>query len=127
MNFLGGILDLMAFLHELPKIAQDADRQRLSVMLPAFQANFPDLWEELVYCSQMEKPSTVIAYLGERDARLKFLRSVPNIEPTVQFLMTFIRERSADDSSNHPHAGNADVHATSSTKTRARRRFSART
>lgn len=103
MNFLGGMLDLIAFLHELPAIAERADRERLSVLLPAFKQSFPDLWDELVYCSQMESPTTVIAYLGERDQRLKFLKSVPNVEPTVQFLMTFIKERSLDDSNNHPH------------------------
>lgn len=93
MNFLGGMLDLMAFLHELPKIAQEADRERLSVLLPAFKQNFPDLWQELVYCSKMDSPTTVIAYLGERDKRLVFLKSVPNVEPTVQFLMTFIKDK----------------------------------
>lgn len=107
MNFFNNALNLMAFLYELPEIAKRADRERLTVLLPAFQKQFPDIWGELVYCSQMQSPSLVLAYLAERDQRLMFLKSVPNVEPTIQFLMEFIRERSqSGDSSNHSGAGN---------------------
>lgn len=106
MNFFNNALNLMAFLYELPEIARRADRERLTVLLPAFQQQFPDLWEELVYCSQMESPSLVLAYLVVRDQRLTFLKSVPNVEPTIQFLMNFIRERSQAGDSNHSGAGN---------------------
>lgn len=107
MSFLNGTLNLLAFLYELPKIAERADRERLTALLPAFKQQFPNIWEELVYCSQMQSPSLVLAYLAERDQRLTFLKSVPNVEPTIQFLMEFIRERSqSGDSSNHSGAGN---------------------
>lgn len=108
MNFFNNAFNLMAFLYELPEIARRADRERLTVLLPAFQKQFPDLWEELVYCSEMVSPSLVLAYLVNRDQRLAFLKSVPNIEPTIQFLMNFIKERSqSGDSKNHSGAGNA--------------------
>lgn len=107
MNFFNNALNLMAFLYELPEIARRADRERLTVLLPAFEQQFPDIWEELVYCSQMESPSLVLSYLVVRDQRLTFLKSVPNVEPTIQFLMDFIKERSSSgDSNNHSGAGN---------------------
>ena len=110
MSLFNNALNLMAFLHELPTIAERADRERLTVLLPAFQKQFPDIWGELVYCSQMPSPSLVLAYLAERDQRLTFLKSVPNVEPTIQFLMEFIRERSqSGDSNNHSGAGNAST------------------
>jgi hypothetical protein len=109
MNFFNNALNLMAFLYELPNIAERADRERLTALLPAFQQQFPDIWGELVYCSQMQSPSLVLAYLVERDKRLTFLKSVPNVEPTIQFLMDFIKERSSGDSNNHSGAGNAST------------------
>lgn len=120
-------LDLLAFLNELPEIARRADSERLSVMLPAFKKNYPELWADIEYCSQMESPSLVIAFLCERYPALIFLKKVPNVETTIQFLMKFIQERSDDDSNNHPHTGNADVYATSQRKTRRSRRTAART
>jgi hypothetical protein len=124
MTIFGNALNLLAFLNELPSIAQRADNERLSVMLPAFKAEFPQLWEDIVYCAQMDSPALVIAYLCERDTRLGFLKQVPNVEPTIQFLMNFIRERSNDDSSNHPDAGNA-VHANRPTRRRQSKRVHA--
>lgn len=98
MSLFSNALNLMSFLSELPKVAERADTERLMVLLPAFKRDFPDLWEELVYCSKMKSPSLVVSYLVTRDQRLVFLKSVPNIEQVVQFLMNFIRERCNDDS-----------------------------
>ena len=121
MSLFNNALNLIAFLHELPEIAQRADRERLTALLPAFQKQFPDIWGELVYCSQMQSPSLVLAYLVERDKRLTFLKSVPNVEPTIQFLMDFIKERSSSgDSNNHSGAVNAFPTATTQRTRRLR-------
>ena len=93
MMAFGKTLDLLAFLNELPAIAKRADTERLSVLLPAFKAEFPALWEDIVYCAYMDRPALVLAYLRERDSRLAFLEKVPNIESIIEFLMTVIREK----------------------------------
>ena len=93
MNAFGKTLNLLDFLNELPVIAQRADTERLSVLLPAFKAEFPALWEDIVYCAHMDRPALVLAYLRERDSRLTFLEKVPNIESIIEFLMKFVRER----------------------------------
>lgn len=93
MNAFGKTLNLLAFLNELPAIAQRADTERLSVLLPEFKTEFPALWEDIVYCANMDSPALVLAYLCERDSRLVFLQKVPNIKSIIEFLMTFIREK----------------------------------
>lgn len=99
------------FLNELPAIAERADRERAGVYLDALVKEFPEIWEELVFCSKMDSPQTVIAYLSQRNAYFVFLRQVPNVNGVIQFLMDFIKERSqSDDSSNHSGFGNVVRH-----------------
>jgi len=107
MKGFNKMLDLLAFLNELPSIAQRADTERLSVMLPEFKAEFPQLWEEILYCSTMESPSLVIAFLCERNPALVFLKKVPNVEPTIQFLMDFVKESERNE--NNPITGTGEL------------------
>ena len=73
------------FLSELPTIAERADRERAGVYLDALVKEFPEFWEELVFCSKMDSPQTVIAYLSQRSMYFGFLRQVPNVNNVIQF------------------------------------------
>lgn len=101
------MVNLFQVVNELRDIANRADNERLSVWVTQFKTEFPDLAEEIEYCAQMNSPQTVMAYLRERDQRFALLSLIPGVEPVIDFLMNFIRERSNDDSNNHPDAGNA--------------------
>jgi hypothetical protein len=125
MTAFGKTLDLLAFLNELPAIAQRADTERLSVLLPAFRDQFPVLWEDIVYCANMDSPALVLTYLCERDSRLVFLRKVPNIESIIEFLMKFIRERGNQHAEVNSFGDGNAVDAKQPTRRRATRRVHA--
>ncbi|MFN0108536.1 MAG: hypothetical protein ACKVZH_06745 [Blastocatellia bacterium] len=92
--------NLFPLLKSLREIAEQADKQRLSVWVTQFETEFPDLAEEVKYCARMSSPTTVLAYLRERDQRFALLAFIPNIEPVIAFLMEFINERSNNDDSD---------------------------
>lgn len=98
LSELNGLLKLW---NELPAIVQRADKERLSVLLPEFKRSHPQLWEEIVFCSKMESPPLVLAYLTERFPALVMLRTIPNVESIIQFLMDFVKERMSDASNLH--------------------------
>lgn len=100
MNALIQLTKFMSFIGELPEIAKRADTERAGVILDAIIEDNPDFWTELVFCSRMDSPQTVLAYLVERFPYLAFLKTVPNVEPTITFLMDFIRERESKHENN---------------------------
>ena len=116
------MVNLFQIVNELRDIVQQADKQRLSVWVDQFRAEFPDLADEIEYCAKMPDPRLVLAYLRERDQRFALLGLIPNIEPTIQFLMTFIRERSNDDSNDHPFGSSNALHHANAKTTRPPRR-----
>lgn len=125
MMAFGKTLDLLAFLNELPAIAQRADTERLSVLLPEFKSEFPALWEDIVYCANMESPTMVLAYLRERDNRLAFLEKVPNIESIIEFLMTFIKGNQHAEVNSSGDGNVFDANNNRPTRRRATRRVHA--
>lgn len=93
--------NLFGLVQELQDIVAEADRRRLGVWVETFQAEYPDLAEEIMYCAEMPDAKFVLNYLQQRDQRFAFLRLVPNVENLITFLQNFIRERSNPDAQNN--------------------------
>jgi len=85
--------DLWGFVRELQSIYERADNERLSVWLPEIKSEFPELYEEVLFCATMPNPTIVKRYLMARDPRFVALQLVPNVDRIIQFLMDFINER----------------------------------
>lgn len=100
--------DLWGFINEVKKACEEADTKRLSVMWPDFQAEFPELVEEIFFCAKMQSAEIVKKYLIQRDPRFMGLLLVPNVDRVIEFLMRFINERGVENAAIPVPIGVAD-------------------
>jgi len=103
---MNNLATLIHFIGQLQEIAQEADRERLSVWLPQFEAEYPDIADEINYCARMGESSLVLPYLRERYAPLDLAcKTLPRdwtskLQQAITFLHSFVRERYLNDQSN---------------------------
>lgn len=84
---------LARFVSELREIANQADRERLSVWIDQFKMEFPELHDDLVTFREMPSAELALAYLIAKDIRFAGIKLFPGHMNWIRFVHNYMRER----------------------------------
>lgn len=89
---IGRQMDLMDFLAEIPKLAQEADKTRLGFLIEEFRRQYPD-WYQLILELVDVTPDQAIEQICLRWPSARLIKIYPGAPRIVAILQDEIRNR----------------------------------